>query len=150
MKIIMIEDNEHKRKKLKDFILSFDVEIVIEEASSYTTGLDKCLNNSYDLLILDMTMPTYDKSSTESGGRFRTYGGKDIVRKLKRKNKNIPFIIVSQYPKFNENSKTLSLQELGNMLESYVPTYYLATIFYDTSSSNWKKTLEEEIIKFIC
>lgn len=149
MNLLLIEDNEHKKKKLMDFIHSISSSINIDEANSYTTGLKKSLSGSYDLLILDMSMPTYDKSCNESGGRFRTYGGKEIVRKLKRKNINIPFIIVSQYPKFNENSQTSSLEEIGHILEELSPKNYIKTIFYDTSSSNWKNDLEKEITNLL-
>ena len=149
MKIIMIEDNEHKRRKLTELMKSIDSSIIISEANSYTTGLEMCISSTYDLLILDMSMPTYDKSNSESGGRFRTYGGKEIIRQLKRKKRNIPFIIVSQYPKFSEDSKTVSLQELGELLKNTSPEYYLETIFYDTSSSIWKKDLKNEIEKLL-
>ena len=142
MKIILIEDNEHKRKKIKDFINNLDKDILIEEAYSYTSGLKKCLDNIFDLLIIDMTMPTYDKSSSESGGRFRTYGGKEIIRQLKRKNKEIPFVVVSQYSKFSENNETLSLEEIAEQLNNISQEFYIDTLLYDTSSSNWKILLE--------
>lgn len=149
MNIIMIEDNEHKRKKIKDFIISINSSIVIDESNSYNSGLEKCLNNTFDLLILDMSMPTFDKDKNESGGRFRTYGGKEIVRQLKRKNKELPFIIVSQHPNFNENSRTSSLKEIGEILKETSPDFYIDTIFYDTSSSSWKKNLKTEIGKLL-
>lgn len=145
MKIVIIEDNEHKRKKIKDFIFKIDESINIDEAYSYTTGLKKCINNSYDLLILDMTMPTYEKSSNETGGNFRTYGGKEIVRQLKRKKKDLPFVILSQYSKFSDNTMTLSLDEISNQLKKVSPDYFIETILYDTSSSTWKAMLEEII-----
>lgn len=149
MNMLIVEDNEHKRKKITDFILSINSAIIISEAYSYTGGLNKCLNNTYDLLILDMTMPNFDKTSSESGGRFRTYGGKDIIRQLERKNKQLPFLVVSQYPKFNENSQTLSLQDLGKILKETSPEFYVDTIFYDTSSSSWKKELQNVIMKLL-
>ncbi|MGJ0290546.1 response regulator [Aliarcobacter cryaerophilus] len=145
MKIIIIEDNEHKRKKIKDFILNISANIHIDEAYSYTTGLKKCLHNEYHLLILDMTMPTYEKSHSESGGTFRTYGGKEIIRQLKRKNKELPFVIVSQYSKFSDNTTTLSLDEISQQLKEISPNFFIETVLYDTSSSNWKIILEEII-----
>lgn len=147
MKIMIIEDNEHKRKKIKDFIDNLDEPISLEEAYSYTSGLKKCLNDVFDLLIIDMTMPTYDKSSTESGGRFRTYGGKEIIRQLKRKNKELPFVVVSQYSKFSDNTETLSLEDISEQLKAISPKFYIDTVLYDTSSSNWKIMLEDIIIK---
>lgn len=145
MKIMIIEDNEHKRKKIKDFINKLDKNIDIDEAYSYSTGLKKCLINKYDLLLLDMTMPIYEKSSSETGGSFRTYGGKEIVRQLKRKKKELPFVIVSQYSKFNDNTTTLTLDEISEQLKEIAAEYFIETILYDTSSSNWKARLEEII-----
>lgn len=146
MKIIIIEDNEHKRKKVKDFILKVNKNIVIDEAYSYTSGLKKCLSLEYDLLVIDMTMPTYDKSNSESGGRFRTYGGKEIIRQLKRKKRELPFVVVSQYSKFSENNETLSLDEIAQQLKEISPNFYTETVLYDTSSSNWKIRLEDIIL----
>jgi DNA-binding NarL/FixJ family response regulator len=146
MNIIIIEDNEFKRKKLYDFLIDLESIKTIDTAFSYSSGLNKCLNNNYDLLILDMSMPTYDKSTLETGGRFRTYGGKEILRQLKRKNKSKPFIVVSQYPKFSENEETLSLEEIGNSLFELFPIDYLGLVFYDTSSAVWKSELEKLIL----
>lgn len=146
MNILIIEDNEFKRKKLYDFLINLEYISNIDTAFSYSSGLRKCLNNDYDLLILDMSMPTYDKNSTETGGRFRTYGGREIVRQLQRKKKIKSFIIVSQYPKFSENDETLSLEEIGNSLSETLSEEYIGLVFYDTSSAVWKAELEKLII----
>jgi DNA-binding NarL/FixJ family response regulator len=144
--ILLIEDNEFKKKKLYNFLIELQNIKNIDIASSYTSGITKCLSNNYDLLILDMSMPTYDKSSTETGGDFRTYGGKEIVRKLKRKRKDTPFIVVSQHPKFSENEETLSLEEIGDSFSETSSEHYLGLVFYDTSSAVWKSELEKLIL----
>ncbi len=147
MKILLIEDNEHKRKKINDFINNLNLDINIDLACSYTTGLNKAKTETYDLLILDMSMPTFDKTPNESGGRFRTFGGKEIIRQLKRKRKEVAFCIVSSYPKFSEdNNQTFSLEDIGKMLEEVSPEYYIGTIFYNTREIKWREDLEKIII----
>jgi CheY-like chemotaxis protein len=148
MKIIVIEDNDHKRKKILDLINNINQDIIIDTANSYNSGLTKCKQNIYDFLILDMSMPTFDKSNDESGGDSRTYGGTEIIRQLKRKGKEIPFILLSQNPKFTNNNQTLSLEEIGEELKILSPNYYKRTVFYNTSSSRWKKEITEEILKY--
>ena len=67
---------------------------------------------------------------------------KEIIRQLKRKNKEIPFVVVSQYSKFSENNETLSLEEIAEQLNNISQEFYIDTVLYDTSSSNWKILLE--------
>ena len=147
MKILIVEDSDNKVKKIISFLKSIkNKNIDIDCAFSYTTGLNKAIDNEYNLLILDMSIPTYEKSSNEAGGRSRIFGGKEIVRQLQRENKLKPFIILTQYNKFDDNNKIKSLDEIETQLEKKFKEFHLKTIYYDTSSSIWKSILEKEIL----
>ncbi|MBE4502509.1 response regulator, partial [Vibrio parahaemolyticus] len=102
MKILIIEDNEHKREKVCAFIQSLKYGIELYESASFNSGIKAISKFDLDLIILDMSLPTHDKSANESGGRFRVYGGKDIVRKMRRKSITTPFVILTQYSNFGE------------------------------------------------
>ena len=54
MNILLIEENEFKKKKLYNFLIELQNIKNIDIASSYTSGITKCLSNNYDLLILDI------------------------------------------------------------------------------------------------
>ncbi len=141
MKIAIIEDNIHKRKKIISF-LDFNYKgIVYDEASSYSSGLDMLEKEKFDFLILDMSMPTYDITKDESGGNFRVFGGKDILKRLKRKNKLLPFVIVTQYTTFSETTGVKTLEELTKEISQLFLEYFKKVIFYDTTSTAWKDEL---------
>lgn len=150
MKILIIDDSEYKVKKVCSLIenIKKDEKIIYEIAHSYTTGLNKLLENNFDFLILDMSMPTFDKINNESGGRFRIFGGREIVSQLKREKKLLPFVLLTQYNKFDDSTKIKSLEEIEELFSLKFQNYHLKTIYYDTSSTKWKNLLEEEIIKF--
>lgn len=141
MNIAIIEDNIHKRNKITSFLESNFENIYYLEASSYSSGINLIENNSFDFLILDMTMPTYDITKIDSGGRFRTEGGKEILKRLKRKNKLLPFIILTQYSTFSETTGVKNLETMKNEIENLFPDYFKALIFYDTTSISWKEEL---------
>ena len=77
-KILIIEDEESIAELEKDYLelSGFEVEI----AGDGTTGLDKALNEEFDLIILDLMLPGTD--------------GFEICRKV-REVKNTPIIMVS-------------------------------------------------------
>ncbi|MFA7090716.1 MAG: response regulator [Arcobacteraceae bacterium] len=148
MKILVVDDSEYKIKKIVTLLDSIrEKNITYDKAFSYTSGLNKALKNNYDLIILDMSMPTYDKTKNESGGRFRVFGGKEIVRQLKREKKIAPFIILTQYSQFDDTDKIKTLEDLETFFDEKFSEFHISTIFYDTSSSKWKILLEEKISK---
>lgn len=146
MKILVVEDSENKMNKIIS-LLSTMVDIKYDVAYSYNSGLNMALDNDYKLLILDMTLHTFDKTKDKTGGRLRTFGGREIVSELKFENKLKPFIILTQYKKFDDNNKIKSLEEIDEVMKNKFSEFYKNIIFYDTSSSVWKSDLEEEILK---
>lgn len=148
MKILVVDDSEYKIKKIVTFLDSLKGNnISYDKAFSYTSGLNKALKNNYDFIILDMSMPTYDKTKNESGGRPRVFGGKEIVRQLKREKKLVPFVILTQYSQFDDTDKIKTLEDLESFFTQKFPEFHIGTIFYDTSSTKWKNLLEEKISK---
>ncbi|MBE8599285.1 response regulator, partial [Pseudomonas cyclaminis] len=81
MKILLVEDNHFKREKVLEFLSQIS-EISVSEAASYNRGLSSAGAEKFDLIVLDMSMPTFDRTETERGGRFRVFGGKEIVSRL--------------------------------------------------------------------
>ena len=77
-KILIIEDEESIAELEKDYLelSGFEVEI----AGDGDTGLDRALNEEFDLLILDLMLPEVD--------------GFEICRQVREK-KNMPIIMVS-------------------------------------------------------
>ena len=145
MKILIIEDNIHKRKKIQIFLEQTFQNLIIREASSYSSGIEIAENEIFDFLILDMSMPTADITNTDGGGRFRVFGGREILKRLKRKKKLLQFIILTQFSKFDETSETKTLSEIEIEINDSFSLYSKGIIFYDTTSSIWKEKLKKVI-----
>lgn len=147
MNILIIEDDQNKIKQLCEFIHRILPSNNIIVKNSYQSGVRELINHLIDCLVLDMTLPTFDRTPFESGGRIRIYGGKDVLRQIDRKKIQIPVIVVTQFESFGPSDNKLSLQQLGQELKSAHPHTFKGIIYYNTTLNNWQNELESLLLK---
>ncbi|MDN7243016.1 response regulator [Planococcus sp. N028] len=145
MRILIIEDDQNKRKQVLDFIEETISHFDIESKSSFKSGLKELINTHYDLLLLDMSMPTFDITVSETGGKLLPFAGKEILRQMKRRKIFIPTIVITQFEKFGDYEKTLNLEELKAELERDFRDIYLGAVYYNPASSSWRDDLKEKL-----
>ena len=107
-----------------------------------------------DCIILDMSLPTFDISEDEDGGRPQGFGGKEIIRTLLRKRMLIPVVVVTAYEVFvtnnNLSDREVTLDELKIELKAYSENLDLEIIKYDAVSDfEWKLKLLSFLQKII-
>lgn len=149
MKIILIEDDKKKIEDIKEFLLdSFSYkDLVVKE--SYQSGLRELVKNSYDLLLLDMSIPTWDKTFDEPGGSFEKFGGYKILKEITRKNKPVNTILITMFDDFGESDTSITLSQINKLLETEFPLIYKGAVYYNTREDKWKTDLCSSIEKEI-
>lgn len=144
MKILIVEDDSNKRSHLVRLVRETVPGVVIEERGSYQSGLAAALEDPFDLLILDMSMPTYDVR-TGSGGTHRHFAGRDILRELQRKRRKTRAIIVTQFESFGSGGNRRTLDELKAELSALYADVYDSTVYYHAGQSDWREQLGRRI-----
>ncbi len=147
MKILVVEDSEYKRRRLVEFLNNAYGVSDIHVETSYVGAARTIAAKTFDLALLDMTIPTYDLGPQNSGGRLRTYGGRELARKLLRKNGSCKIIVVTQYEAFSDESQSLSLVELDHAMSAELGRHYLGIVLFDAAQTNWEKTIQRLIGK---
>lgn len=147
--LLIIEDDEIKLQNIVSFLDKKYIDFNIDIAKSYISGLKKINTNDYELILLDMSMPTYDKNSTEQGGIWEKFAGKRILSEIKRKRKNVKVIVVTMYDKFGEGNSADSLENIHKELSDNFPEFYLGKVFYSAKILAWGNDLELLLNKFI-
>ncbi|NBC40019.1 response regulator transcription factor [Corallococcus exiguus] len=142
----MIEDDEDKRNRISDFIATI-ITAEIKEARSLQSGLQAIIAETHDVVILDMTMPTFDITSEEGGGRPQAYAGRELLRHMKRRNINTPAIVVTQFDRFGQGPNSLTLEELNKDLHASHPGHYLGTVYYSVTLDGWQDALSRLLSK---
>lgn len=136
MRILIIEDDINKLNAICDLLKRYHY-ITYQSESSYHSGLRTLLHNQFDLLLLDMSMPVYDVTSQETGGRPLALAGRDVLFQLRRRKSQLKAIIVTQYEDFDG----LSLSELDYDLSHEFPINYAGFVYYNTTQDSWKDNL---------
>jgi DNA-binding response OmpR family regulator len=85
MEILVIEDDKLKSDRLLAFLEHAYPQVIPKLERSYHNGLRRIELEKFDVVLLDMTLPTYNPSTSARIGRPRPLGGHDILRKMRRK-----------------------------------------------------------------
>jgi DNA-binding NtrC family response regulator len=141
MNILVVEDDENKRARLLDFFRERMGESNIKWAQSYHSASDVIDNAPLDLVILDMTIPTFDISVEEPGGRPQPYGGRDLLEAMDVADVAARAIVVTQFDHFGDQEDAMTLEELDRQLRTDYPNRYLGSVFYDSAREGWKESL---------
>ena len=145
--ILIVEDNSHKQQKIIHHVKSLVENLEISTASSFSSGSKLAIENEFDIIIIDMSLPTFDRSDTDAGHRTRTFGGRELARKIVRKNKASKLIFITQYESFSDHGRTLTFSTLKEYVAKECGDFYYGFIMYDSSKTAWKFELEESIKK---
>lgn len=146
IKILIVEDQEEKRNEIEKFILSLDIKAEINNKISLRGALKEISNNqySYDLIILDMSLPSYDPSEDDiNGGDPESFAGAEILSQMDLRHINIPTIVITQFSKFI--GVNVEFKELDELFNSRYNTFYKGSIFYNSVDNQWKKELSQII-----
>jgi CheY-like chemotaxis protein len=143
MKVLVVEDDENKSAQILTFVRDgLGIEELVT-ARSYRGCLAKLEQESFDLVLLDITMPTYEVDLDEEGGRHRVYAGRDVLRQMDRRALLIPVIVVTQFEKFGVEMKTRAA--LDKELANAHPKNYRGMVYYDAAQEGWKEELAAKI-----
>ena len=149
MKILLIEDDQHKSKQITAFINEElpDFEVILKK--SYQSGLKELILNKHKLVLLDMQLPNFDIKSGEDGYKFRKLAGIDILKEITRKKVVSKIIVITQFETFGEGELYIELKDLKQLLVNEFSNLYVDTIFYSPSKSLWQKELYNLLITYL-
>ena len=143
MKILLVEDYEEKANDIKSFLFSTFPQIQVDHCTSYNSAQEKIFDatDPYDLILLDMSMTTFDLSSDASGGKPEPSAGKDILEGMYLRDIHTPVIVVTMYNVFGRKEISVFHKELKELY----PDNYKSYVFYSAQHSEWRASLEKNI-----
>ena len=145
--ILVIEDDESKRAQICSVITQTFESIEMFSAKSYQSGLKELIRRSFDLVVLDMTMPTFDRSQSEPGGRVRPFAGRDILEQVDRRRIRCRAVVVTGFEILGEGESEKTLSALSTELAARFPQIYCGSIHYNPAVNEWESELIQTIQK---
>lgn len=124
MKILIVDDSKNIRITIQHLLENenheFDIAMNGEEA------LDKILTNEFDLVFLDIRMPTLD--------------GMEVLREIRKKGNKTPVVILSAYGTVDNAVEAMKLGVVDFMTKPFTPTEIRELL----QSFEKRETLNEE------
>ena len=145
MKGLLIEDDQIKASEIIDFLernFSYS-EIELIHRKSYQSGIEKIFEEVFDFILLDMSIPTYDQDQGNFSGKPRNFGGRDILKEMKRYKKVSNVLVITQYNEFDGGS--ISIKDLDEELRIKYNDLYKGYVYYKSGQTEW----EINLLRFI-
>lgn len=139
MRVLIVEDTEAKMKVIEEYINGVREGWEFTEAKSYSDGIKRIYEGGWDLVLLDMSLPTYNISHTESGGTKKPVAGKELMKRMLSRNIIIPVIIITQFDTFGDNQ--ISLESLTKEFKRDYTKIWKGTVSYD--KPGWQDNLHK-------
>ena len=145
MKILLIEDNQYKISQLQEFLTSEFPMIEITIRNSYHSGLKEIKQNSkqYNLILLDISMPTYDIKAGEQGGTPLSLAGKLILNEMNLREIETKVVVVTMYENYVDGTKLLELDK--QFTNEFTVNYIGYVYFSPDDTTGWKNNLKIKI-----
>lgn len=144
MKVLLVEDEDPKREKIRKYVISEWPKIDLHEAKSVRSAIASVKNIQPELILLDMSLPTFDITDTEPGGRPQGFGGREVLKYLSRLGVECSAIVVTGYEAFvTDTDANMTLEEMHDELTEKFPSTYMGIVYYNSLYEDWKNNLKE-------
>ena len=142
MNWLLVEDEAPKRDAIRTFISEAFPSVRLIQAKSVRAANHEIRNHLFTLLLLDMSLPTFEISSGEPGGRPQGFGGIEVMRFLEKEEIKVPVIVVTAYEAFpDKDGRPIGIKLLRDELERDFPTLFSGLIYFDPIAGKWTKEL---------
>lgn len=142
-KVLLIEDYEEKAQDIMTFLSRSHPEFEVSRCSSYNSAQEMIFEaeTEYDLILLDMSMSSYELKDDATGGLPEPSAGQNILEGMYLRNICTPVIVITMYNVFGRKELSAFHEEL---IASY-PQNYRSYVFYSSQKSDWRSNLNKQI-----
>lgn len=142
-KILLVEDMEEKANAIISCLHEDFPNIEVVRKESYNSSQKEIYEHheDYFVILLDMSMHTFDRSKDENGGEPEPVAGRKILNGMFLRDINTKVIVVTMYGS-HEGKKLLTFVK---DLEEEYPDNYSDYVFFSFQQNDWKEKLKQQI-----
>ena len=149
MRVLIVEDEDFKAADVRRVLADIIPNQRETKASSVTSAMRLLMAELFDILILDMSLPTFDLSGPGGGGSPQGQGGIEILRLTKRLAARPSIIVVSQYPDIEVDGRAIPLAQAARVLSDKFGVSVLKCVAYEYASDSWRADFREAVLTFL-
>lgn len=142
MRVLLVEDEGPKRQHIQQFCEEVFPELTVDWTGSVRGATDFLTKTTPDLILLDMSLPTFQIGAKEKGGRPQGTGGIEVIRFIDMMDLRIPIVVVTAYPAISIEGRQHTLEEIDLILKTDHQLNYCGLVYFNSVYSTWRSDLE--------
>lgn len=141
VRVLIVEDDEPKLLAVQRFLQQEFPKFEVTSARSLSAAISQLSATTFDLAIVDMSLPTYDFSfDKEGGGKPQGFGGEDIARFIESEAPETRTVVLTQYEQF---------LKLGEAMKAALGEMFIGVIHYAGLHGEWRDRLRIVIVDLL-
>jgi CheY-like chemotaxis protein len=140
MNVLIVEDDAAKRVQIVQWLNTQFETANVTHAGSVNEALRVLKAHSFDLILLDISLPTFTPGVSESGGRSQGFGGREVLQYLERRGAQPIVVVVTQFQSFGHGDKLIDLPTFADQLHQAHPNLFFGYVYYERSGV-WRDEL---------
>jgi CheY-like chemotaxis protein len=149
MNVLLVEDDEFKAADITKVLAEHSPELIVRRAMSVSSALRAITAETFSVIILDMSLPTFELSGPGGGGSPQGQGGLEVLRLARRLECSSPFIVVTQYPDIELNGRDIPLAQASRALRSRFGLKVKSCLLYEFDGDAWRSSFRQDLIDAI-
>ena len=148
MRLLLVEDDDYKIELIVTYLKSIFSKIYFTEAKSVKIAKKRIEEDTdTDIILLDMTLPTFNITYGSSGGRPQGFGGLEVLRYMEMIEDSRPVIIVTQFQSFDTEEGTKDISYLRDLLNEEGFENFYGIVQFSSSTESWKDSLKTMLLE---
>jgi CheY-like chemotaxis protein len=147
MRVLLVEDDEHKRRSIISALQECAQSVNVIVAESLHTGIKNIDETPFDLVVLDMAIPSHPLVSGEGAPVPFNTGGLDILLELDSMGRNDPCIVITQFPEIEISQIFYSVEKAAVAIEKELGYKVIDCIAYSGVDGVWLEQFSELLVR---
>lgn len=149
-RVLIVEDSDTKFARLENVLRQIHADAKVWRASTIIDAESKIENESWNLIILDISMDIAKSTAGPKLGGHATLGGLGVAKKMFLLEREAPTIIVTAFDSFEEiatekvNYDALGLEDVQRRAQGILGEYLRGCVRY--GDVGWEERLKGLII----
>lgn len=143
--VLLVEDDAFKQKELEGALLEMLPDAEVRVGRSVRQALSLLGERVYDLIVLDMALPSHEVRPAAAQPMSQPSGGVELLLELSYEERGDPVIIVTQYPEIEFNGRFYALQQFGRAFGRKASANLLGAVYFNVLDGGWRAELRRLI-----
>ncbi len=145
MKILLVEDDGYKQKRIEAVLRECVTDISLEVSKSVREAVTQLQGTVFQHIILDIALPSRDNVAGDGAALPMTSGGLEVLLELSYQTRADMVTILTQYPEIELDGRHVGLDSARSALQATMDVNIIDVIYFQMDDSDWERKLVKAV-----